>query len=80
MTTEVLQKKTSRYLCGQSVPAEQRQIQTWLSCIADKIEVSGEERAMIENEITGQVQAYVASTLLLYPKPEAWWKKVTAFF
>jgi hypothetical protein len=80
MTTEVLQKKTSRYLCGQSVPSEQRQIQTWLSCTPDKTEVSEEERTLIETEITGQVQAYVASTLLFCAKPEPWWKKVTTFF
>ncbi|HKB44274.1 MAG TPA: hypothetical protein VKC90_07785 [Chitinophagaceae bacterium] len=80
MTTEVLRQKTGRYLCGLSMPAEKRQIQTWLSCTTDnKPDVSSEEREMIENEIVAQVQAYVASTLF-YPQPEPWWKKITAFF
>ncbi|MBC7949723.1 MAG: hypothetical protein H7Y42_17695 [Chitinophagaceae bacterium] len=80
MTTEVLRKKTGRYLCGESVPAEKKQIQNWLSCTGEKDNsISPEERAMIENEIVGQVQAYVASSLFI-PKAEPWWKKITAFF
>ena len=80
MTTELLRQKTGRYLCGLSVPAEKKQIQTWLSSTGDhKPTVSTEEREMIEDEIVAQVQAYVASTLI-YLKPEPWWKKITAFF
>jgi hypothetical protein len=80
MTTEVLQKKTSRYLCGESMPAETRQIQNWLSCTTDnKDKVSSEEKAIIEKEIVAEIQAYVTWTLA-DPKPEPWWKKVTAFF
>jgi len=80
MTTEVLREKTSRYLCGQSIPAEKKQIQTWLSATSDKKnEVSPEERGLIENEIVGQINAYVISSLFV-PKPEPWWKKITAFF
>jgi len=80
MTTEVLQKKMSRYLCGQSVPSEKMQIQSWLSCTSErKIDVSAEERTIIENEIVGQVQAYVICSLF-QPKSEPWWKKITAFF
>lgn len=80
MTTELLRKKTGRYLCGMSMPAEKRQIQMWLSCPADnRPSVSLEQREAIENEIVSQVQAYVISTLS-YPKPEPWWKKITAFF
>lgn len=80
MTTEVLKKKTARYLCGQSEPAEKDQIQTWLSCTDDKkTALSKEEREWIENEIIGQVNAYVTSSLFVV-KPEPWWKKITAFF
>ena len=80
MTTEVLRQKTGRYLCGLSVPAEKRQIQSWLSCTGDnKPVVSAEEREIIENEIVAQVQAYVASSLF-HAKAEPWWKKFTAFF
>ena len=80
MTTELLRKKTGRYLCGMSMPAEKRQIQTWLSCITDdKPPVKQEEREAIENEIVSQVQAYVISTLP-DTKQEHWWKKITAIF
>lgn len=80
MTTEVFQKKMGRYLCGQSVPSEKNQIQTWLSCIdSKKNNIPAEERARIEAEIVAQVQAYVVSSLF-QPLPEPWWKKITAFF
>jgi hypothetical protein len=80
MTTEVLREKTGRYLCGQSVPAEKKQIQTWLSCTDDKkTEVSPEERELIENEIVAQVNAYALSSLFV-PKTAPWWKKITASF
>ena len=32
MKTEILHNKLERYLAGKSMPAETRQIQTWLSC------------------------------------------------
>jgi hypothetical protein len=80
MTTELLKKKTGRYLCGESVPAETMQIQSWLSCTDKKEDiVAVEDRAMIENEIVGQVQAYVISSMFV-AEPEPWWKKITAFF
>ena len=80
MTTELLRKKTGRYLCGMSMPAEKRQIQNWLSCTPDKrFPVSLEERELIENEIVSQVQAYVVSTLP-DQKQEHWWNKITAIF
>jgi len=80
MTTEVLRKKTGRYITGLSMPAEKKQIQNWLSCTGDnKAAVSAVEREMIENEIVAQVSAYVACTLF-HPKREPWWKKITAFF
>jgi hypothetical protein len=81
MTTELLRKKTARYLCGESIPSEKRQIQSWLSCTPDnRNEVSAEEREIIENEIVAQVQAYVACTLFQPSRSETWWKKITAFF
>jgi hypothetical protein len=80
MTTEVLHKKMSRYLCGQSVPSEKKQIQAWLSSTpARKTHISPEERAIIENEIVAQVQAYAVSSMF-QSIPEPWWKKITAFF
>lgn len=80
MTTETLKKKTGRYLCGMSVPSEARQIQTWLSCTADKkVSHSAKEKVMIENQIVSEIQAYINWTTL-QPKAEPWWKKITAFF
>jgi len=79
MTTEVLHKKMSRYLCGQSMPSEKKQIQAWLSCTNHKKNISAEERAIIENEIVAQVQAYAVSSMF-QPIPEPWWKKITALF
>ncbi len=80
MTTEVLKKKTTRYLQGRAMPAETKQIQNWLSCTDDnKAEVNKEEKALIEHEILGEIQAHTAYPLF-YPKPEPWWKKFTAFF
>ncbi len=81
MTIELLRKKTGRYLCGQSVPSEKNQIQSWLSCTPDtKNEVSAEEREIIENEIVAQVQAYVAISAFQPKVAAPWWKKVTTFF
>jgi hypothetical protein len=80
MTTEVLKKKTTRYLQGRSLPAETRQIQTWLSCTDEnKAELSAEEKAVLESEILAEIQAYTAYPLF-HPKPEPWWKKITAIF
>jgi hypothetical protein len=80
MTTEVLKEKTGRYLRGESVPSETRQIQTWLSCTMDKkASVPAKEKERIENEIVAKVQAYIAYSQF-NPKPESWWKKITTFF
>ena len=79
MTTELLRQKTARYLCGVAIPAEKQQIQTWLSC-TDKTTVNTEDRQKVEDEIVGQVMAYVDSTLNFQSKSDPWWKKITASF
>jgi len=80
MTTEVLKEKVARYLSGQSVPSEKRQIQNWLSCTMDNEDiVPAKEKQMIENEIVGEILAY-ANWTAFEPKEESLWKKVTAFF
>lgn len=79
MTTEVLKKKTTRYLQGRALPAETRQIQTWLSCTDKKVEEKEETKAVIEAEILAEIRAYTAYPLF-FPKPEPWWKKMTAVF
>ena len=79
MTTEILREKTGRYLCGQSVPAEKKQIQNWLSCTGTKTKVSEEERKTIEDDIVATVKAYAISSAF-HPREESWWKKITASF
>jgi len=62
------------------MPAETRQIQTWLSCTDNgKASLSAEEKAMIEAEILAEIQAYTAYPLF-FPKAEPWWKKISTFF
>ena len=76
MTTKVLKEKTGRYLRGESVPSEKRQIQTWLSCTVDKQDnLSAKEKEKIENEIVANILAYVDYTQF-DPQPEHWWKKI----
>lgn len=80
MTTESLKKKTTRYLQGRAMPAETRQIQTWLSCTDNgKTELSQEDKAAIEAEILAEIQAYTAYPLF-YPKAEPWWQKISTYF
>jgi hypothetical protein len=79
MTTEILHNKISRYLQRRSLPAETRQIQTWLSVTEKSTQHSAEEIAAIENDILAEVQAHTAYPLF-HPKPAPWWKKITAIF
>ncbi len=80
MTTEVLKEKTGRYLSGHSVPAEAKQIQTWLSCTDEKKNnISEKERVAIEEGIIAQIQAYVASSSLQPKVAASWWKKIKVF-
>lgn len=79
MTTDVLQKKTARYLSGDAKKAETAQIDSWLTRITDKqLALSEEERKLIQTEITGLVHAYAVSSQELVPKPVAtsWWEKI----
>ena len=80
MTTKDLQQKTARYLQDRALPAEKGQLQNWLSCTAiDKMELSDEEKVILENQILSEIQAYTAYPLF-HPRPEPWWKKFTAIF
>lgn len=80
MTTDVLRKKTTRYLQGRAMPAESKQIQAWLSSINEnKKTLSQEEKAMVEAEILAEIQAYTAYPLF-FPRPEPWWQKLTSAF
>ncbi len=80
MTTEVLREKTGRYLRGESVPSETRQIQTWLSCTMDhKQVIPVKEQERIGSEIVAEIHAYIEYTQF-NPEPKPWWKKITACF
>jgi len=74
MKKEILHKKLSRYLDGQSKPAETRQIQNWLALV-DKtsLTLTEEEKEQLAAEILNQVKAETAYPLF-YPKPKPWWQ------
>ncbi len=80
MKTEILHKKLTRYIDGQSLPAEAKQIQNWLS-IVDKseLQMAEEDKAILEGEILADIQAYTAYPLL-FPKSKPWWNKITGIF
>ena len=79
MTPEVLKKKTGRYLTGAAMPAETRQIQTWLSCTDNEnVQLHEADKETVEAEILAEIQAYTAYPLF-YPKPAPWWQKITTF-
>ncbi|MBO9659975.1 MAG: hypothetical protein J7527_14240 [Chitinophagaceae bacterium] len=80
MKTEILHKKLERYVNGESMPAETRQIQTWLSCTTSDYELSAIEKAKLETDILKEIQEQTAYPLF-YPKQEKpWWQKITAMF
>ena len=80
MKTEILHEKLERYLNGVALPAETRQIQTWLSCTTGEEAMSIEEQQEMENEILGEIKT-ATSYPLFYPKKESpWWQKITALF
>ena len=69
MKIENLQNKLERYVNGKALPAETRQIQTWLSCTTTDTHLSPEERSLLEMEILHEIQAYTAYPLV-YPNKE----------
>lgn len=80
MKTQTLQQKLERYINGQSLPAETRQIQSWLSCTTTDIHLSPERKLELEQQILLEIQAETAYPLF-YPKREKpWWQKVMASF
>ena len=80
MKTETLHNKLERYMTGKSMPAETRQIQTWLSCTATNKELTPEEKSLLELEILQEIQAYTAYPLFFPKKKQNWWQKITAIF
>lgn len=77
MTNEILEKKTTRYLFGQPMPAEAKQLQNWLSCTSEhKHQFSAEERELIEQEILDEVKGYTAYPLFYPRKKRSWFERV----
>ena len=80
MTTDVLREKTGRYLRGESVPSEKRQIQAWLSCTVNKREdLPAKEKEKIELEIVMEIHNYIMYSEF-NPEPKPWWKRITTSF
>ena len=80
MKTEVLHRKLERYVNGESMPAETRQIQTWLSCTTTDTQFTTGEKSLLELEILQEIQAYTAYPLFFPKKERPWWQKVVALF
>jgi len=80
MKPEILHNKLERYLAGKSMPAETRQIQTWLSCTETDAQLSPEEKSLLELEILHEIQAYTAYPLFYPKKKQSWVQKIAAFF
>ncbi len=80
MKTETLHNKLERYLNGVALPAETRQIQTWLSCTVADEQTNVEEDQQLENEILGEIKSHTAYPLFYPKKEEPWWQKITALF
>ena len=80
MKSEILHRKLERYINGESLPAETRQIQTWLSCTSNDAQLTPEERSLLELEILQEIQAYTAYPLFFPKKERPWWQKITALF
>jgi hypothetical protein len=80
MKTETLHNKLERYLNGVALPAETRQIQTWLSCTDAEEQMNDEEKLKLENEILGDIRTHTSYPLFYPKKEEPWWQKITALF
>lgn len=75
MKSEILHHKLERYINGKSMPAETKQIQTWLSCTNANKQLTPEERSLLELEILQEIQAYTAYPLFYPKKEKTWWQK-----
>jgi hypothetical protein len=78
MKTEILHRKLERYINGDALPAETRQIQSWLSCTTSEMKLSAEEKQQLENEILKDIQDHTAYPLFFPKREKAWWEKAVA--
>jgi len=80
MKPEILHLKLERYISGKSLPAETKQIQTWLSCTSADKPLTPEEKSLLELEILQELQAHTAYPLFYPKKNKNWWQKIAAIF
>jgi hypothetical protein len=78
MKTQILHRKLERYLNGEALPAETRQIQNWLSCTTSEISLSAPEKQQLEDEILKDIQDHTAYPLFFPKREKAWWEKAVA--
>ena len=79
MKTEILHRKLERYVNGEAMPAETRQIQTWLSVTTDEPELNPEAKETLGMEILEEIRESTAYPLF-YQHKKPWWQKVVAAF
>jgi len=80
MKTEILHRKLERYLNGEAMPAETRQIQAWLSVTDQETQLTKDEKDQLEADILSEIREHTAYPLF-YPRDEkAWWQKAVAAF
>jgi hypothetical protein len=78
MKTQILHRKLERYINGEAMPSETRQIQTWLSCTATEVNLMPEQKEQLELEILQDIQAETAYPLFYPKKDKPWWQKIVA--
>jgi hypothetical protein len=80
MKTQILHRKLERYINGEAMPSETRQIQTWLSCTSTDISLPEEQKQQLGLEILQEIQAETAYPLFYPKKEKQWWQKIVASF
>jgi len=74
------QPKLVRYINGQTMPAEQWQIQDWPSDTKPNTYLSPREKSNLEKEILLEIQSHTAYPLFFPKKENPWWQKIAAMF
>ena len=74
------QPKLVRYINGQTIPAEQWQIQDWPSDTKPNTYLSPREKRNLEKEILLEIQSHTAYLLLFTKKEIPWWPNLAGVF
>ncbi len=82
MKTEILHKKLERYLNGEALPAETRQIQSWLSVTQTEAEpeMNESEKDALASDILNEIRQQTGYPTLYPKQDQAWWQKAMAAF